>query len=429
MRSGRRLEALALLLTASPAGAADRAALYAQHCAACHGAERLGGQGPVLLPDSMGRLRPPQAGRSSPRAGRRRGCRASPTGSPRPRSRPWPPISSAPRLPACTGMTAEIEASRQVLVPPEALPARPAYDADPLNLFLVVEAGDHHVTVLDGDRFAPLDRFPSRFALHGGPKFSPDGRFVYLVSRDGWVTKYDLWGLQTVAEVRAGVNSRNLAVSSDGRFVGVAKYLPHSLVLLDAGDLSIKRVIPAVAQRGARPRASAPSTTPAARSFVVAHEGHPGNLGNLTTTTTRCPSTPVLVHSHEAGMTEGLAASAGLFALRRIALEEPLDDFMFDLPYRNLLGSARGAGRPPSGGEPQRRPAGRHRADAGHAASRLGHHLAAKAHRRSRRRTSRRRGKRDRHWRTGARSHASRNAARASSCAATKARPMPGRIP
>jgi hypothetical protein len=50
-----------------------------------------------------------------------------------------------------------------------------------------------------------------------GPKFSPDGRFVYFASRDGWIAKYDLWSLSLVAEVRAGLNTRNAAVSSDGR--------------------------------------------------------------------------------------------------------------------------------------------------------------------------------------------------------------------
>ena len=269
--------ALVALLLATPAAAQpDGAALYAQHCAACHGAERLGGQGPVLLPDSMGRLRPPQA------------AAVIAQGRPATRMPGFADRLSPPEIealaahifrPAPAGLhwdAAEIEASRQVLVPPEALPARPAYDADPLNLFLVVEAGDHHVTVLDGDRFAPLHRFPTRPALHGGPKFSPDGRFVYLMSRDGWVTKYDLYGLQPVAEVRAGVNSRNLALSSDGRFVAVANYLPHSLVLLDAGDLSIKRVIPAVALRGgASSRVSAVYDARPRRSFVVAMKDIP----------------------------------------------------------------------------------------------------------------------------------------------------------
>ncbi len=32
---------------------AGPAALYRQHCAACHGADRLGAMGPALLPESL----------------------------------------------------------------------------------------------------------------------------------------------------------------------------------------------------------------------------------------------------------------------------------------------------------------------------------------------------------------------------------------
>ena len=32
------------------------AALYQEHCSSCHGAGRLGGQGPALLPENLGRL-------------------------------------------------------------------------------------------------------------------------------------------------------------------------------------------------------------------------------------------------------------------------------------------------------------------------------------------------------------------------------------
>ena len=34
---------------------------YAEHCAACHGADRLGGTGPALLPENLERLRQPEA--------------------------------------------------------------------------------------------------------------------------------------------------------------------------------------------------------------------------------------------------------------------------------------------------------------------------------------------------------------------------------
>ena len=37
--------------------------LYQQHCASCHGEKRLGGMGPALLPESLSRLKKPQAAR------------------------------------------------------------------------------------------------------------------------------------------------------------------------------------------------------------------------------------------------------------------------------------------------------------------------------------------------------------------------------
>ena len=49
----------------TPAPAPDAtvraAALYTEHCAACHGAQRTGGMGPALLPESLSRLRPAEA--------------------------------------------------------------------------------------------------------------------------------------------------------------------------------------------------------------------------------------------------------------------------------------------------------------------------------------------------------------------------------
>ena len=45
------------------------------------------------------------------------------------------------------------------------------------------------------------------YYVHGGPKFSPDGRYVYFGSRDGWVSKYDLYNLRMVSEIRAGINT------------------------------------------------------------------------------------------------------------------------------------------------------------------------------------------------------------------------------
>ena len=86
-------------------------------------------------------------------------------------------------------------------------------------------------------RSTVLDRFETPFAVHGGPKFSPDGRYVFIMSRDGWVQKYDIWSLQQVGRVRAGLNSRNIAMSNDGKWLAVANYLPRTLTILATDDL------------------------------------------------------------------------------------------------------------------------------------------------------------------------------------------------
>ncbi len=53
---------LAAIGSCAPAAAdPDAAKLFADHCAACHGADRLGGQGPALLPENLGRLMGPRA--------------------------------------------------------------------------------------------------------------------------------------------------------------------------------------------------------------------------------------------------------------------------------------------------------------------------------------------------------------------------------
>jgi mono/diheme cytochrome c family protein/DNA-binding beta-propeller fold protein YncE len=338
------LVALALSV-AMPAVAADAPAIYREHCAACHGADRLGGQGPALLPENLGRLRLAQA-REVIARGRVAtqmpsfGDVLAPDAIEAVAALIYRPLAETPRWGA-----AEIVASRSLSADPVSLPARPVFEADPLNLFVVVESGDHHVSIVDGDRFEVLHRFPSRYALHGGPKFSPDGRFVYFASRDGWITKFDLYSLTVVGEVRAGINTRNLALSGDGRFIAVANYLPHTIVLLDALDLSLKKVLPVEdARRTRSSRVSAVYQAPTRKSFIAALKDIP-EIWEIAYDESAPPVFPGFVHSHERGMTEGLGASAGLFALRRITLDEPLDDFMFDPAYRHVLGSSRdGAG-------------------------------------------------------------------------------------
>lgn len=315
----RILIAAAVALLAPTAQAADEptAFLYQRHCAACHGANRLGATGPALLPDNLGRLTLEQAEKviaEGRPATEMKGFAASLSKGQIEALAAY--VFSPPNVEPAWGM-AEIAASRLVHADAKALPARPPFRSDPLNLFLVVEAGDHHVTILDGERLTPLYRLPSRFSLHGGAKFSPDGRFVYLMSRDGWVSKIDMWTGTLMAEVRAGINSRNIAVSDDGRFVLVGNLLPDSLVVLDANDLSPLKMIPVAGRQGKPSRVSAVYNAPPRHSFIVALKD-------------------------AAEIWEISYAGANGFPVRRIATGEVLDDFFFDPAYRYVIAASRG---------------------------------------------------------------------------------------
>ncbi len=252
------------------AEAADVAANYKQHCAACHGPDRLGGIGPALIPENLARLRKPEAEKVI-REGRPAtqmlgfGQQLNDAEIKALVEHAYTPIKPMP-----VWGEAEITASRIVNFAPGSLPDKPQFKADPLNLFVVVETGDHHVSILDGDKLEPIHRFQSRFALHGGPKFTPDGRYVFFASRDGWITKFDMWNLKVIAEVRAGINTRNAAVSGDGKWVAVANYLPHSLVILDA-DLNLKKILPVADKDGkTTSRVSAVYDASPRQSFVAA---------------------------------------------------------------------------------------------------------------------------------------------------------------
>ena len=323
-----RLLLLSLTIATSPALAEP---LYLEHCASCHGAGRLGGMGPALLPENLQRLRQEQA-QSIIREGRVAtqmpafGEVLSDAEIARLVAHIYDPLGEMPQW-----GEAEIRASIGQLG--EAYSSHPVFDADPLNLFVLVEAGDHHVSILDGDKLERLARFPSRFALHGGAKFSPDGRYTYLASRDGWVMVYDLWSLQPVAEVRAGINTRNIAISHDGRYLAVANYLPHNLVILDARSLAPVKIF----ETGSR--VSAVYQAAPRSSFIVAMKDIP-ELWEINYSDEPPPGFGgAFVHTHEKGMVEALPE---FLPARVTPLSEPLDDFFFDQTYRHVMGTSRG---------------------------------------------------------------------------------------
>lgn len=290
---------------------------YTTHCAVCHGSERLGLMGPALLPDNLKRLRKNKATQviAEGRAATQMPAFKSIL-SEEQRKALVDYIYTKPAV-TPTWKEKDILASQIVSYKPNDLPNKPVFKADLMNLFLVVEIGDHHVTLLNGDTFEPIHRFKSRFALHGGPKYSPDGRFVYFASRDGWVTKYDIYNLKVVAEVRAGINTRNLAISSDGKSVIVGNYLPNNLVMFDAESLDLMKVYPVMNEEGVKSRVSAVYNAPPRSTYIAA-------LKDLK----EVWEIPYPVNGKPP-------------EIRKIKVDDYLDDFFFDPDYKLLIGASR----------------------------------------------------------------------------------------
>ena len=120
-----------------------------------------------------------------------------------------------------------------------ALPPKPRWQADPMNLVVVVEAGDHHVSLVDGDRFEVIHRFASRNALHGEMKFTPDGKITVTSSVRG----NDL--CVEVADTGIGIESENLQKIFEAFFqktpstlgIGVGLTISKEIVALHEGEI------------------------------------------------------------------------------------------------------------------------------------------------------------------------------------------------
>jgi cytochrome c553 len=219
--------------------------VYEQQCGSCHGVRRYGGYAPPLIPQTLGRKSDEAL------------ARAIVDGLPNTQMAAFRETVSKEQARALvafirepvaeiTWSEADITASREELAASE---GRFPEGLRRENLTLVVERGTGSVSVLDGDRMAELDRYPVG-KIHGGLKFDRELRSVFASTRDGTVVAYDLLRGALRTKVKAGVNTRNIAVSPAGDFVAAANQLPSGLVIFD-GDLRPLNALPLAGQPSA----------------------------------------------------------------------------------------------------------------------------------------------------------------------------------
>ena len=331
----RAVAALLAVFAFATGAWADTDQLYQEHCAECHGAERLGGVGPALIPEALGRMRGPKIvdvilnGRAATDMAAF-GDRITPQEAEALAEYLKMPLAVVPDW-----TVAEIDATRAPNEDYAAVDA-PVFEADPLNLILIEEMSDHAFSIVDGDSFEVIHRFEAPFAVHGSPKFSADGRFVFIMSRDGWVQKYDIWGLEEVVRVRAGLNSRNIALSHDGKWLAVANYLPNTLSILSAGDLSAAWVHEIRGKDGTASRVSAVYTAPPRESFVLALKDVPETWEVF-----YGENPPFYGFVHDWKI-EGPPEETEPFPTRRMMVRGIVDDFYFDESFEYALGAKAG---------------------------------------------------------------------------------------
>jgi len=136
----------------------------------------------------------------------------------------------------------DLKDSWKVLIPVDKRPAKPETDRNWKNYFGVILRDIGKIAIVDGDKKEIVSIVPSGFATHI-LRSSKDGRYFYVIGRDGKASLIDLWMKkpQNVAEIRVCNDARSIETSKyegfEGKYAVVGCYWPPSIVTLDGKTL------------------------------------------------------------------------------------------------------------------------------------------------------------------------------------------------
>lgn len=278
--------AVACVAHAASAQDLERAArLFDRHCAVCHGADRGGYIAPALNRDETtlapaqvaGTILSGQPATLMPQHPSWRGALSA-----KDRDLLAALVTTQPKLELSWGID-EIRASLEVLADESTLTPAPRYRIDAIDdLMAVMSRGRHaagdeaKVLFFDGRTHRLVGEVPTGFAPHLMDFHPTQARWAYVRDDMGYVHKVDLFSMQAVRRVRAGLNGTSLAVSRDGRFVAAGSYVPHTMVILDADTLEPVRLLELAGEdpdgRWVEADSGVILATPRANVFVVALE-------------------------------------------------------------------------------------------------------------------------------------------------------------
>lgn len=115
---------------------------------------------------------------------------------------------------------------------------------NPLELMLVVEKDAEKLLAIDGTTHKVIGRIHDVGFQPHTSVYSSDAKHMYIISRDGWLTKIDLTTLEPVVSVLVGENSRGTAITDNDKYIAIGNYEPGNLVILDAVSMDILKTIP-----------------------------------------------------------------------------------------------------------------------------------------------------------------------------------------
>lgn len=114
------------------------------------------------------------------------------------------------------------------------------------DLMMVVEKDEEKLLAIDGSTHKVIGRVHGVGFQPHTSVFSSDAAYMFIISRDGWLTKIDLRTLEPVKSVSVGENSRGTALTDNDKYVAVGNYAPGNLVILEADTMEIRKTIPLV---------------------------------------------------------------------------------------------------------------------------------------------------------------------------------------
>lgn len=120
---------------------------------------------------------------------------------------------------------------------------------NPRELMLVVEKDAEKILAIDGKTHKIIGRVHDVGFQPHTSVFSSDAKYMYIISRDGWLTKIDLSTLEPVAWVEVGENSRGTALTDNDKYIAIGNYEPGNLVILDAVSMKILKTIPLILEK------------------------------------------------------------------------------------------------------------------------------------------------------------------------------------